>query len=770
MTYDPTAMIATILAGFDARITAAEGGISPGQPGNGPVFTAQPVISPSTGAAGTTFTATPGTATAPIVSRAWLLNGSSISTGLTAVPMAGGTLTYQEAATDANGVTTVSQVQTVTVSAAIPAPVFTVQPSISPTSGVAGATFTASDGSASNTTGYTRRWLLGGTSIGTGSTVVPVTAGALSLEVTATGPGGSTVATSAAVTVSAAPTPTPSPTLNALTVSPATATTGVAYSGSVTGRTADSTLSLTGAGAAGLTANNSTGAITGTPTTAGAVNVVETLAGATNSPRTSSNLITVAVASSLSIAGTPAPASVGTNGPFAPTITGGTAPYTLSLASGTLPPGRTINSTTRAVEGQYTTAGTYNYVLRATDSVGATADLTVNITVAATGTTDNIIVANRLQYPNDSQSLNSTNTARREHYASPQGAITNLRPQFMWNFLQNTGTTGSGAAASLKHTIEYPEGVFHPTMWGGVRELVTASNSNYIADVVVSSVTGQPLEIPAGAKFWERTVYISTSSKAFPTFSYPASVSALGVSDGKLAGDFADSGTIPADTTSTTSWGMTAIKGTVKATGARAVVVFGDSMTVGQGDVSGASAKGSTGMVSRKFDDIYPSITIARGGYYAQQFAFIATGTAFPNFIATLGATHVLIQAGLNDLSLGSRTAAQVMADRQSIIDMVTSRISGIAPVHTTITPRVNTTDNYASVANQTPKTDGNMADLTPLNALIRAKPLVMDYADAAMSARDSNVFSGPFPFSGDGTHLTTAKAIAVASAVNMPF
>ena len=92
-----------------------------------------------------------------------------------------------------------------------PAPVFTVQPSISPASGVAGATFTATDGSANNTTGYTRRWLLNGTSIGTGSTVVPVTAGALSLEVTATGPGGSTIATSAAVTVTSTSTPTPGP-------------------------------------------------------------------------------------------------------------------------------------------------------------------------------------------------------------------------------------------------------------------------------------------------------------------------------------------------------------------------------------------------------------------------------------------------------------------------------------------------------------------------------------------------------------------------------
>ena len=87
-------------------------------------------------------------------------------------------------------------------------PVFTTAPSFSPASGTAGATtFTASDGAASNASGYTRRWLLSGTSIGTGTTVTPTAAGSLALEVIAHGPGGDSVpATTAAVTVAAAPT------------------------------------------------------------------------------------------------------------------------------------------------------------------------------------------------------------------------------------------------------------------------------------------------------------------------------------------------------------------------------------------------------------------------------------------------------------------------------------------------------------------------------------------------------------------------------------
>ncbi|KQM86881.1 hypothetical protein ASE70_17380 [Sphingomonas sp. Leaf22] len=85
----------------------------------------------------------------------------------------------------------------------------------------------------------------------------------------------------------------------------------------------------------------------------------------------------------LTISGTPGTATVGTSATFTPAISGGTAPYTLSLASGTLPPGRVVNGSARTVTGTYTTDGKYIYVLRATDSVGATADLAINLTVAA---------------------------------------------------------------------------------------------------------------------------------------------------------------------------------------------------------------------------------------------------------------------------------------------------------------------------------------------------------------------------------------------------
>lgn len=148
------------------------------------------------------------------------------------------------------------------------------------------------------------------------------------------------------------PTPTPAPTLNALSLSPNTATAGTAYTGTVTGsKTAGSALALTGAGSPGL--NLSGLSVTGTPTTAGAVNIVETLAGATNSPNASNGVLTVSAAVAASISSVN---STGWTGEWAsgtpPTFAPDTSPMTASVTRS--------GYTATAGSGDTTSATTYN--------------------------------------------------------------------------------------------------------------------------------------------------------------------------------------------------------------------------------------------------------------------------------------------------------------------------------------------------------------------------------------------------------------------------
>jgi hypothetical protein len=151
--------------------------------------------------------------------------------------------------------------------ASLPPPAFATAPSISPAGGAIGTTFTANDGLVTNGLFVSRRWLLGGSAIGTGTTIAPGTTGSLVLETTATNPigGKTTVVTSAAVTVGAATQPV------SISGTPGGATQNAAYSFAPTtaNGSGTKTFSLTGTLPAGLTFSTTTGAITGTPTTAG---------------------------------------------------------------------------------------------------------------------------------------------------------------------------------------------------------------------------------------------------------------------------------------------------------------------------------------------------------------------------------------------------------------------------------------------------------------------------------------------------------------------
>lgn len=99
-------------------LTVSAAGTTP-TPTPAPAFTTQPSISPNIGPVGTTYTAEPGVVTnATSIVRAWLLNGTSIGSGLTVTPVAAGSLTYRETATGPGG-TTQSTLRSATVSAPV---------------------------------------------------------------------------------------------------------------------------------------------------------------------------------------------------------------------------------------------------------------------------------------------------------------------------------------------------------------------------------------------------------------------------------------------------------------------------------------------------------------------------------------------------------------------------------------------------------------------------------------------------------------------------
>ncbi|MCU1260367.1 MAG: autotransporter protein [Bryobacterales bacterium] len=127
------------------------------------------------------------------------------------------------------------------------------------------------------------------------------------------------------------------------------------------------------------------GALSGTPTAAGTWNFTVKLTDSSSQTVTGAFSLTVPTAAA-------APLTIGTTSPLpggsmtvpysdSLTAAGGTAPYAWAVSSGTLPPGLSL-SAAGVISGTPTAAGTFSFVLRATDHVAATATKTINITVS----------------------------------------------------------------------------------------------------------------------------------------------------------------------------------------------------------------------------------------------------------------------------------------------------------------------------------------------------------------------------------------------------
>jgi hypothetical protein len=159
---------------------------------------------------------------------------------------------------------------------------------------------------------------------------------------------------------------------------------GVAFNSgamAVTGGILPYTFSVVGTLPAGLSLNTSTGAITGTPTASGTFSVqVTDSSGATST----GCAITINPALSVTCAAVNT-GEVGVafnSGPM--TVTGGTVPYTYSVV-GTLPAGLILNTSTGAITGTATAAGTFSVQVK--DANGATSTgcaITINPALSVT--------------------------------------------------------------------------------------------------------------------------------------------------------------------------------------------------------------------------------------------------------------------------------------------------------------------------------------------------------------------------------------------------
>ena len=247
-------------------------------------------------------------------------------------------------------------------------------------------TLATSGGTGADTFAVTLGSLPTGLSLNSGTgaiTGTPTVANAspVNFTITATDTVGATGSHAYSVTVNSALSITTS-TLANWTVNKAGYSQALATSG---GTGADTFAVTTGALPSGLSLNSGSGAITGTPTVASASPVNFTITATDTVGATGSHAYSVTINSALSITtSTLANWTVNKAG-YSQTLatSGGTGADTFALTAGSLPTGLSLNSSTGAITGTPTVANAspVNFMITATDTVGATGSKAYSVTV-----------------------------------------------------------------------------------------------------------------------------------------------------------------------------------------------------------------------------------------------------------------------------------------------------------------------------------------------------------------------------------------------------
>jgi len=295
------------------------------------------------------------------------------STGaITGVPTAYGPFSFTAQVADSSGLTgynTVSSSCSITIA---PPPIAVTCPT---STGTVNVPYTSSATATGGTGTYT--WSITSGSLPAGLTLnaatgaitgTPTTAGVYTFTIQAKDTQGNVGSSNCSITVAPAPL--------TLTCPAGTAQAGVAYSSQAvaTGGVTPYTFSVSaGVLPPGLTLNASTGAVTGTPTTAGSYSFTLKVTDSTGASKTANCSISVVAPQPLTLACPAGAGQVGVAYSSTPAVTGGVPPFTFSISAGSLPPGLTLNGLTGAVTGTPTTAGTYSFTLEVTDSTGAVA-------------------------------------------------------------------------------------------------------------------------------------------------------------------------------------------------------------------------------------------------------------------------------------------------------------------------------------------------------------------------------------------------------------
>lgn len=313
-----------------------------------------------------------------------------------------------------------------------------------------------------------------------------------------------------------------------------------------------------------------------------------------------------------------------------------------------------------------------------------------------------------------------------------------------------------GGMASVTATIEYPANTFTRVTFSGIGTGTIPAGGTLFSDYVTLTTP-----IPAGAIFWVRDYYVNAAGtliidNADSNSGYDSYNGAVG-----LVPDQTATPGLGSMSSGIYAYEPIAIIGS---TTLPSVLYIGDSRMYGTGETGGATDNtGGVGYENRLTAGYYGSAGLGQPGDTLT--SFLATSTQRMKLAPY--ASVVIGELGVNDINNSGLSGASTTA----LVSTLAAKFT--VPVYwTTFEPYTASTDNYVTLANQTPT--GNNTGRVAFNDLLRQGSVsglagYIDLAAVSESSLDSGLWAvngTSFWLTSDGLHGTTLDNQNIKTAV----
>lgn len=316
------------------------------------------------------------------------------------------------------------------------------------------------------------------------------------------------------------------------------------------------------------------------------------------------------------------------------------------------------------------------------------------------------------------------------------------------NFIAAEATAGS--AGSITASIEYPAGTFTQVLFGGSTSAATGGTAALITSDAIA------LAIPKGAQFWTRIWCLFPSNAPYFTGNTPGNFaqelfefSSTALTDKTMGGTIANQ--------TQAAFKPAAI---IAQTSVPSVAIIGDSRFSLQVGADSGDTLGHFNPAARSIGPTTAFLSVAQTGTALQ--AYIGTHTL--RDILVNYCSQFVCNFGINDIVLNSRTAAQVLADLNTLFALYPTMMGWQA----TYEPVSSSTDSWVTTANQTTSAFNSIrvtANNNIRSGLVTRAVGILELADDVESARDSGLWAAfATALTSDGTHRTRRGAMACLS------